>query len=183
VLEFLRGRDDVALFGAYAVNAYVDSPRMTQDVDVLSTAAETLAEDLRKHLNAKFQIAVRVRVLQGKQDFRIFQVSKPKNRHLVDIRHVETLPPRQEIDGVPVLSPVELIVSKVKAFSARRGQPKAGTDWRDVAALLLAFPDLKASHGSVRDRLIRQETDPAVLETWESFVALDIRPEQKETDE
>ena len=33
MLEFLRGRDDAALFGAQAVNAYVDEPRMTQDVD------------------------------------------------------------------------------------------------------------------------------------------------------
>ncbi len=39
VLEFLRGRDDAALFGAQAVNAYVDEMRMTQDVDILSTRA------------------------------------------------------------------------------------------------------------------------------------------------
>ena len=39
VLEFLRGRDDVVLFGAQAVNAYVNEPRMTQDLDLLSTNA------------------------------------------------------------------------------------------------------------------------------------------------
>jgi hypothetical protein len=32
VLEFLRNRDDAALFSAQAVNAYVDEPRMTQGV-------------------------------------------------------------------------------------------------------------------------------------------------------
>ena len=32
VLQFLAGRDDVAVFGAQAVNAYVDEPRMTQDI-------------------------------------------------------------------------------------------------------------------------------------------------------
>ena len=32
VLEFLERRDDAAVFGAQAVNAYVDEPRMTQDV-------------------------------------------------------------------------------------------------------------------------------------------------------
>ena len=37
VLDFLHGRDDAALFGAQAVNAYVDEARMTQDVDILST--------------------------------------------------------------------------------------------------------------------------------------------------
>jgi hypothetical protein len=36
VLDYLRGRDDVVLQGAQAVNAYVDEPRMTQDIDVLA---------------------------------------------------------------------------------------------------------------------------------------------------
>ena len=40
VLEFLRGRDDVVVFGAQAGNAYVNEPRMTQDLDLLSTHAE-----------------------------------------------------------------------------------------------------------------------------------------------
>ncbi|MEX0818559.1 MAG: hypothetical protein WD070_03170, partial [Pirellulaceae bacterium] len=35
VIEFLRGREDAALFGAQAVNAYIDDPRMTQHVDIL----------------------------------------------------------------------------------------------------------------------------------------------------
>ena len=48
VLEFLRGRDDVVVFGATAVNAYVDEPRMTQDIDLMSTRAAELAEELRE---------------------------------------------------------------------------------------------------------------------------------------
>ncbi len=47
VLEFLREMDDAVLFGAQAVNAYVDEPRMTQDVDIVSTRAAELAEELR----------------------------------------------------------------------------------------------------------------------------------------
>lgn len=47
VLEFLQSRDDAVLHGAQAVNAYVDEPRMTQDVDVLSPRAAELAEELR----------------------------------------------------------------------------------------------------------------------------------------
>ena len=47
VLEFLRGRTDAVLFGAHAVNAYVDESRMTQDVDILSPRAAELAEELR----------------------------------------------------------------------------------------------------------------------------------------
>ena len=54
VLEFLRGREDVVLFDAYAVNAYVSEPRMTQDIDLLSTHAEYIAQQLRRYLNQKF---------------------------------------------------------------------------------------------------------------------------------
>jgi hypothetical protein len=39
-----------------------------------------------------------------------------------------------------VVSPPELIANKVIAFSSRRDKPKSGTDWRDVAMLLLQFP-------------------------------------------
>lgn len=40
VLQFLRGRGDIAVCGAHAVNAYVAEPRMTQDIDVLATHAD-----------------------------------------------------------------------------------------------------------------------------------------------
>ena len=55
VLEFLRGRTDAVLFGAHAVNAYVDEPRMTQDVGILSPRAAELAEELRAHLAHDFR--------------------------------------------------------------------------------------------------------------------------------
>jgi len=35
VLELLCDREDAAVFGAQAVNAYVDEPRMSQDIDIL----------------------------------------------------------------------------------------------------------------------------------------------------
>jgi hypothetical protein len=66
VLEFLRGRDDVVVFGATAVNAYVDEPRMTQDIDLMSTRAQELAEELREHLAERFHIAMRVDVSDAK---------------------------------------------------------------------------------------------------------------------
>ena len=44
VMEFLRGRRDVVLFGAQAVNAYVREPRMSEDVDLLCVGAEKLDE-------------------------------------------------------------------------------------------------------------------------------------------
>jgi hypothetical protein len=39
VIDFVRGRDDVVLFGAQAVNVYVSEPRATQEVDLMSTRA------------------------------------------------------------------------------------------------------------------------------------------------
>src|SRR5437773_7424355 len=81
VLEFLRGRDDAVLYGAQAVNAYVTEPRMTQDVDIASTHALDLAEELRKFLNKRFHIAVRVRDVREGLGYRIYQVRKPQNRH------------------------------------------------------------------------------------------------------
>ena len=50
VLEFLRGRDDTVVFGAQAVNAYVDQPRMTQDIDLLSPRATKVAQEVRDYL-------------------------------------------------------------------------------------------------------------------------------------
>ena len=47
VLEFLRGRDDAVVFGAQAVNAYVSEPRMSQDIDLVSTRATELAEEFQ----------------------------------------------------------------------------------------------------------------------------------------
>src|SRR5207247_1855264 len=72
VLEFLRGRDDAVLYGAQAVNAYVDESRMTQDVDVMSPRAAELAEEIREFLNKRFHIAVRVREVRDGLGYRVY---------------------------------------------------------------------------------------------------------------
>lgn len=143
VLEFLRGREDAVVFGAQAVNAYVPEPRMSQEIDLMSPRATELAEELRAHLSNTFHIAVRVREVAEGRGYRLYQIQKSGNRHLVDIRLVATLPPSRRIAEVLVATPEELIALKVIAYHMRRGQPKSGTDWRDIAMLLLAFPDLK----------------------------------------
>jgi hypothetical protein len=135
VLEFLRGRDDVAVFGAQAVNAYVAEPRMTQDIDLLSTRGALFAEELREHLAQRFHIAMRTCQVAEGRGLRLFQVRKSGNRHLVDVRAIERLPDTQRIADVLVLAPADLIASKVIAFHQRRGKPKSGTDWRDIALL------------------------------------------------
>ena len=61
ILSYLKGRTDVAIFGAQAVNAYVDEFRMTQDVDVMALHAEMLAISICDHLHQELKIATRVR--------------------------------------------------------------------------------------------------------------------------
>ncbi len=130
VLEFLRQRDDAVVFGAQAVNAYVDEPRMTQDIDLLSTRAADLAQELREHLSQKFHIAIRVQEIGEGRGFHLFQVQKSGNRHLVDIRPVLALPPAQRIEEVLVIAPADLIPGKVIAYHQRRGKPKSGEIWQ-----------------------------------------------------
>lgn len=181
VLEFLRLRTDAALFGAQAVNAYVDESRMTQDVDILSPRAGALSEELRKHLADTFKIAVRVREVASGQGFRIYQLRQPKNRHLADVRQAAPLPPTQWVADVQVLSPEELIAQKVVSYTSRRGQPKAGTDWRDLTLLLLAFPHLKTESGPVADRLAANHADDDAFAEWRRLVTLHI--DDRDSDE
>ena len=183
VLEMLRTRDDAVLFGAQAVNAYCDEPRMTQDVDILSPNAKALAEDIRSLIASRLHLAIRVRELRLGRDYRVFQVRKPANRHLVDVRAVETLPPAQRIEGVLVVTAPELIARKLLARQRRRGQPKAGTDWRDLAALLLKFPDLKTESGPVRDRLRALGADADDLAAWRAMVQEPLKPEPADDEE
>ena len=180
VLGFIRGRDDAVLFGAQAVNAYVDEPRMTQDVDILSPRAAELAQEIRQYLSERFHIAVRVRQVGKGLGYRIFQVQNPKNRHLVDVRPVEQLPPTVRVEDILVVTPPELIANKVMALTRRRGKPKSGTDWRDLAVLLLTFPELKSDRGAVRDRLNAAAADTAALAAWKELVAQRILPEEED---
>ena len=176
VLEFVRGRDDVVVFGATAVNAYVSEPRMTQDIDLMSTRAAELAEEVRSFLDERFHIAVRVREIGEGKGYRVFQIRKEGNRHLVDIRPVTSLPESQSVEDVPIVSPATLIALKVAAYHTRRGNPKAFLDRRDLAMLLLAFPNLKTESGAVEDSLKSLGVSEKVLNSWRELVAEEIRP-------
>ncbi len=175
VLEFLRGRDDAVVFGAQAVNAYVPEPRMSQDIDLLSPRAAELAEELRTHVSDRFHVAVQVREAADGRGYRLYQIQKSGNRHLVDIRLVSTLPPSRRIAQVLVASPEELIALKVIAYHLRRGQPKSGTDWRDIAMLLLAFPELKRNDGLVAERLKAENAGDEVMKLWQELVNQEIQ--------
>jgi hypothetical protein len=174
VLEFVRGRDDVVVFGATAVNAYVSEPRMTQDIDLMSTRAAELAQELRDFLSERFHIAVPVRMIGEGKGYRVFQIRKEGNRYLVDLRPIQTLPQAELIDGIKVVTAAELIARKVISLHSRRGQPKSGTDWRDVAMLLLAFPDLKNESGPVGQILNSRGATEEEMKTWSEVVQQEI---------
>ena len=180
VLAFLRGRDDVAVFGAQAVNAYVHEARMTQDIDLVSPRAEALAEELQDYLSERFHIAVRMQKVGNGRGFRVDQVRKEGNRHLVDVQSVETMPETHMIANVLVTAPVDLLAYKVIAYAQRRGSPKSGTDWRDIAMLLLTFPELKCDPGPVTEKLKESGAEEEVLEVWRGFVEQEISAEDEE---
>lgn len=183
IFVFLTKRPDAVLFGAHAVNAYCDPERMTQDVDVLSSNGAALAEDLRAHLAATFHVAVRCREIIPGVGFRIYQVQKPKNRHLVDVRQEPTLPAHRVVDGVSVVAPVELIAMKVSAMAQRLHRPKGSSDRTDLQRLLLTFPELKTDEGAVREHLRVLGASEATLETWRNLVEAPIEPDEDERDE
>ena len=174
ILEFLQGRDDAVLFGAQAVNAYVSEPRMTQDVDILSTRAKELAEEMREYLSEKFHIAVRVREIGEGKGFRIYQVRSEGNRHLVDIRNENNFPATLEVERIRILAPVELIASKVISFKSRYGQAKSWSDRRDLTLLLLQFPKLKVLGGEVEKVLENRGANEETIIFWQELVEQDL---------
>jgi hypothetical protein len=180
VLEFLVGRADTVLFGAHAVNAYCDPERMTHDVDLLTTSAPEVAEHLRARLTERLRIAARVREVVPGLSFRVYQVRKPSNRHLVDVRQIAALPSSRPFGGVQVIAPPELVAMKVVSLVHRAGRPKAGTDLVDVQRLLLTFPDLKAAEGPVLDQLRHMSAPEDVLSRWREIAQAPIEPDEDE---
>jgi Nucleotidyl transferase AbiEii toxin, Type IV TA system len=180
VFEFLQNRDDVVIFGAQAVNAYVSEPRMTQDIDLMSVRAEEVVLEIREYLSQKFYIAVRVREVKEGVGYRVYQVQSSGNRHLVDVRKVTNLPEARRIENVLVMAPAELVASKVISYYRRRSKPKSGTDWRDLALLLLAFPELKQASGAVFDCLVAAGSSENILAWWQEVVEMEIEDEEDE---
>jgi hypothetical protein len=181
VLAHLATRTDCVVFGAHAVNAYCEPERMTADIDVLSTDASGLAEDLRALISERFRIATRVReVVVG--GLRVYQLRKPKNRRLVDIRQVSQLPPFREIGRIRVVDPAELVVMKAIAIAARKGKEKGLSDRLDLHRLLRAFPDLREEIGPVPSRLAALGADAAALTAWREVVRtpLDIDDDDRD---
>lgn len=86
------------------------------------------------------------------------------------------------MEGLAVVSPPELIAGKVLAYVGRQGQPRSFTDRRDLAVLLLRFPELKSAAGPVRERLEAAGASPQALAAWEELVREEIRPEDDDSE-
>jgi hypothetical protein len=120
---------------------------------------------------------VRVREIAGK-DFRVYQTRKEGNRHLVDIRIQQPMPETNVIENVRVLTPAELIVSKVLSYDSRRGKPKSGTDWRDAAVLLRQSPQYKVADGEISQRLLDKDASATAMKSWQQLVEQDLTEDE-----
>jgi hypothetical protein len=107
-----------------------------------------------------------VRVVVPGVEYRVYQVRKPKNRHLVGVRQIDVLPAFRTIEGVRVVVPEELVAMKVLAMAARRGRPKELSDRLDVKRLLLALPELRRDGGPVCQRLRAVGASDEVVNLW-----------------
>ena len=182
IVSLLAAREDAVVFGAHAVNAYCEPERMTADIEVLSTDAARLADDVRVLIAERFRIAVRVReVVPG--GFRVYQLRKPKNRHLVDICQVAQLPPFREIGRIRVVEPVELVVMKAISTAARKGQEKGLSDRLDLHRLLRVFPELRAEDGPVPARLAALGADAASVAAWREVVESPLEVDDEDSDD
>ena len=170
VLSSLSERSDVVLFGSHAVNAYVEPPRMTADVDVMCTSAEEFAEEIRGRLAERFHVAMRVRTVAHGKGFRIYQLQRPPetNRHLVDVRQVDKLPTSERIDGIEVVAPADLVVMKLESFVKRRHTDKGISDRLDLHRLLMAFPEFRSPSGAV-EQLIHNAASN-VQDAWDAIL-------------
>jgi hypothetical protein len=177
ILRFLRSRTDTVLFGAQAVNAYVEVTRMTQGVDVMATAGEALSAELCKHIHDQLKIAVRVRSIANGKGYRIYQLRSPSNRHLVDVRQVEKLPEFQLIDDIQVVDPVSLLALKVVSMTERPNSPKGLTDQADLMRMLITFPQYKSSDSPVLAALERISAKPIAHQAWRELVTREIQPD------
>ncbi len=172
IFDFCRGRRDVVLFGAQAVNLYTGTPRMTQDVDVLTERPAELAEELTRFLHERFGIAVSSRRLASGRAFRVYQVRGEGNRHFADVRRaVLPLGEVTERDGIRYVPIDILLAMKVIALGQRRFAPKGGTDLADVRRLLLAQPELRAEVGPVSRALERLDAGPGAFDLWRELLA------------
>ena len=170
IFEFCRGRDDVVVFGAQAVNLHVATARMTEDVALLVRSPESLADELSAHLHRLLRIAVRVREVKPGIGYRIYQPRKEGSRHLADVRLADVDIGEPVVrDGIRYTSPAVTLAMKICALEKRRFAPKGATDLADVRRLLIAHPELREEQGVV-SAAIERLGEPRAIEAWRALL-------------
>jgi hypothetical protein len=167
IFEFCRGRSDVVVFGAQAVNLYAPDARMTQDVDLLSADPRGVASALAQTLGEQLHLAICVREVRPGEGFRVYQLRRDDNRHLADVRLAEfSLDDSVERNGVKFVSLPAVVALKLQALTKRRLAPKGATDLADLRRLLIAHPELRTKAGSVVDAITRTGGSEDALRAW-----------------
>ena len=146
----------------------------------MAITGEAFSEELCKHLHDELNIAVRVRGVASGKGYRIYQLRTPTNRHLVDIRQVETLPAFQLIDDIRVVEPVALLALKVISMTERPHTPKGLTDQADLMRLLITFPQYKCIDSPVVEVLKRHSAKAIAYTAWSNLVAQEIQPDEED---
>jgi hypothetical protein len=172
IFEFCRGRRDTVIFGAQAVNVHVAHPRMSQDVDLLATDPQTIADALAATIRKKLHIAARVREVKPGKAYRVYQVRRDVKRHLADVRLAEfPLKDIVERRGVRYTSVPLTLAMKVCALVKRRLAPKGATDLADIRRLLLAHSELRKVGGPVAGHIDTLGGGSEAIEAWRQLVA------------
>ena len=120
--------------------------------------------------------------MAAERGYRVYQLRKPKNRHLADVRQVDELPAHRAFEHVQVIDPIELIAMKLTSYAARRDRPKGDTDRADLRRLLLAFPALKREHGPVEERLRSAGAPQEAMAAWSALATETLLPDEDEDD-
>jgi hypothetical protein len=109
---------------------------------------------------------------------RISQIRAPKNRHLVDVRQVERLPPYRTVEGVQVIESAHLAAMKAISMTARGGQENGLSDRLDLHRLLRTVPDLRIDEGLVAERMRALGASEPALAAWRDVVARPLAADQ-----
>jgi hypothetical protein len=112
----------------------------------------------------------------GSLAMREFAMKEPLPLATIHDAVLDFLPNRDDAE-IRVPLPETLIAQKVISVTARAGQPKAGTDSRDLRMLLLAYPQLKTELGPVMNSLVAAGATPAAINEWSILVGSAIEPE------
>ena len=164
-----RLRDCAELVSDFADAARTLGPKLGPVLYQLPPNLKADLPLLRDFLNQRFHIAVRVRDVREGLGYRIYQVQKPKNRHLVDLRPVAEMPPAQRVNEVLVVTPPELRHEtwfNEETYAALR---EAGAALCVAESEDLATPPVRtASFGYFRLR--RLDYDESALRKWAEIV-------------